>query len=77
MIELYSVSYCESAGSGYSHKYFYLNQKRSASNFARVTSKKSGKRSQIFKCSGYYDAAYKFCEVESSNVAVYIAGKRC
>jgi len=77
MIELYSVSYCESADSTYLYKYFYLNQKRSASNFARAMSKKSGKRSQIFKCSGYYDANYKFCELGASNVAVYIDGKRC
>lgn len=77
MIELYGVTYWESADCVHcSHKYFYLTQKRQALSFARSASKKSGKRSQIWKCRGYYDAAYKFCEIEASNVAVYNNGKK-
>lgn len=41
MIELYGVTYWESADCTHcSHKYFYLTQKRDASNLARSTSKK-------------------------------------
>ncbi len=77
MVELYGVTYWESADCTHcSHKYFYLTQKRDASNLARSTSKKSGKCSQIWKCRGYYDASYKFCETEASNVAIYYNGKR-
>ena len=77
MVELYSVTYWESADCAHcSQKYFYLTQKRDASNLAKSTSKKSGKCSQIWKCRGYYDVSYKFCEIEASNVAIYHNGKR-
>jgi hypothetical protein len=77
MVELYGVTYWESAECMHSsHKYFYLTQKRDASNLARVMSKKSGRRSQIWKCRGYYDSSYSFCEIEASNVAIYDNGKK-
>lgn len=77
MVELYGVTYWESAECMHSsHKYFYLTQKRDASNLARVMSKKSGRRSQIWKCRGYYDSSYNFCEIEASNVAIYDNGKK-
>lgn len=77
MVELYGVTYWEFANSEHcSHKYFYLTQKRDASNLARSMSKKSGRQSQVWKCRGYYDASYKFCEIEASNVAIYDNGKR-
>lgn len=77
MVELYGVTYWESADCKHSsHKYFYLTQKRDASNLARAMSKKSGRYSQIWKCRGYYDSSYKFCEIEATNAGIYVNGRK-
>lgn len=77
MNELISVSYFKNSFTkDNSIEYFAKTKKKEATAFAKTISKETGRRASVWKCKGYYNGS-KFCEVESSNIAVYVDGKKC
>lgn len=75
MIELISVLYAESANSSYSSKRYPMNERRSASAFARLMSKSSGCSASLYKTRGYYSGGL-FYEVEATHLISYENGKK-